>query len=103
MMQSYSFFLYLSSFYWFGMKKKVHILIIIGVVLLVWLPSCAAYRSGRAMRKAERMMEKQARQARKEYEKAKTTHYEHQAPKTKKMMKEDKKRARQLNRHLERG
>ena len=46
---------------------------------------------------------KQEAEARKEYERAKTRHYEQQAPKTKKMMKEDRKRARELNRHLERG
>jgi len=47
-------------------------------------------------------MEKQASEAEKEYEKAKTAHYKHQAPKTKKMMREDRKRARQLNRHFRR-
>ncbi|MBR6878775.1 MAG: hypothetical protein IKM95_05255 [Bacteroidales bacterium] len=82
------------------MKKWSYILI--GVILLA-LSSCAGHRSSRAMRKAERMMEKQEAEARKEYERAKTRHYEQQAPKTKKMMKEDRKRARELNRHLERG
>lgn len=52
------------------------------------------------MRKAERMMEKQERQAKKEYEDAKTAHYKHQAPKTKKMIREDRRRARRLNRNL---
>jgi hypothetical protein len=52
------------------------------------------------MRKAERMMEKQERQAQKEYEDAKTAHYKHQAPKTKKMIREDRRRARRLNRNL---
>lgn len=81
------------------MRKRSYILI--GVVLLL-LASCAGNRSTRAMRKAERMMEKQATDARKEYKKAKNAHYEHQAPKTKKMMREDRKRARELNRHLKR-
>lgn len=82
------------------MKKRPYILII-GVIVLL-MTSCAANRSSRAIRKAERMMEKQAAQAQKDYEAAKKAHYEHQAPKTKKMIKEDQRRARQLNRHLRR-
>jgi hypothetical protein len=54
------------------------------------------------MRKAERMMAKQEAQAAKDYEKAITEHYKHQAPKTKKMIREDRRRARRLNRHLRR-
>ena len=69
------------------------------VLCLLLLSSCAD-RSTRAMRKAERMMEKQAKQAQKDYEDAKTAHFERQAPKTKKMIREDRRRARQLNRHL---
>ncbi len=82
------------------MKKRSYILII-GVICFL-LTSCAANRSSRAIRKAERMMRKQAAQAQKEYEAAKTAHFKHQAPKTKKMIKEDRKRARQLNRHFRR-
>jgi Flp pilus assembly protein TadB len=82
------------------MRKKMAIAVL-GVSLLM-LASCVSSRSSRAMRRAERMMEKQERQAQKDYKKAKEAHYEHQAPKTKQMMKEDKKRARELNRHLRR-
>ena len=64
--------------------------------------SCASNRSSRAIRKAERMMAKQEAQAEKDYEKALTEHYKHQAPKTKKMIREDRRRARRLNRHLRR-
>ena len=93
------FFIFVLVFIQDAMKKKLLILLI-GVVTCL-LVSCAD-RSTRAMRKAERQMEKQAAQQRKEYEKAKSAHYQHQAPKTKKMIREDKKRARQLNRHLQR-
>lgn len=81
------------------MKRLV--IILIGVTLLV-ASSCAGSRSSRAIRKAERMMERQAADAEKEYERAKTAHYKHQAPKTKKMIREDRRRARKLNRHFKR-
>lgn len=70
------------------------------VAILLLLASCASNRSSRAIRKAERMMAKQEAQAQKDYEKALTEHYKHQAPKTKKMIREDRRRARRLNRHL---
>lgn len=72
------------------------------VLLLLMTFSCASSRSSRAIRKAERMMEQQERQAQKDYEKAIDTHYKHQAPKTKKMIREDRRRAKRLNRHLQR-
>lgn len=72
------------------------------ILLLMLGGSCASNRSSRAIRKAERMMAKQEAQAQKDYEKALDEHYKHQAPKTKKMMREDRRRARQLNRHLRR-
>ena len=70
------------------------------LVLLLLSVSCASNRSSRAIRKAERMMAKQEARAEKDYEKALDAHYKHQAPKTKKMMREDRRRARRLNRHL---
>ncbi len=76
-------------------------IILIGVMLLLGC-SCASNRSTRAMRRAERMMERQAKESQREYEKAKAAHYDHQAPKTKKMMREDRRRARRLNRQLRR-
>ncbi len=79
------------------MKKLVYFFF---VFLLLPVTSCATSRSSRAMRKAERMMERQAAEAKKEYKQAKTVHYKHQAPKTKKMIREDRRRARQLNRHF---
>ncbi len=82
------------------MKKKMAIAVL-GMSLLA-LASCASSRSTRAMRKAERMMARQERQAKKEYEKAKTAHFERQAPKTKEMIKDDRRRARETNRHLRR-
>ena len=71
--------------------------------MLLITTSCYTNRSSRAIRKAERMMAKQEAQAQKDYEDAKTAHYKHQAPKTKKMIREDRRRARRLNRHLRRG
>ena len=72
---------------------------LISLVLLLFSVSCAD-RSSRAIRKAERMMAKQEAQAEKDYEKAMDAHYSRQAPKTKKMIREDRRRARRLNRHL---
>lgn len=80
--------------------KKGKAIWIAGLLLMLSV-SCAS-RSSRAMRKAERMMAKQEAQAQKEYENAKTAHFERQAPKTKKMIREDRRRARRLNRHLSR-
>lgn len=84
--------------------KKGTLILIIGVILL--FSSCASRRADReirrAERKTERLMARQARQSRREYRRAKTAHFDHQAPKTQKMMREDRKRARQLNRHLRR-
>lgn len=74
-------------------------LAVLSLVLLL-LASCASNRSGRAIRKAERMMARQEAQAEKDYEKAVDAHYKRQAPKTKKMIREDRRRARRLNRHL---
>ena len=71
-------------------------------LLLLFSSSCASNRSSRAMRKAERMMAKQEAQAEKDYEHAVDAHYKRQAPKTKKMIREDRRRARRLNRHLRR-
>lgn len=70
------------------------------VLLTILSSSCTSYRSSRAIRKAERMMAKQEAQAEKDYEKALDAHYKRQAPKTKKMIREDRRRARRLNRHL---
>ena len=81
------------------MRRRT-IMVLASILLLV--TSCASNRSSRAIRKAERMMAKQEAQAEKDYEKALTEHYKHQAPKTKKMIREDRRRARQLNRHLRR-
>ena len=78
--------------------KKTAILWVMLILLLS--VSCASNRSSRAIRKAERMMAKQEAQAEKDYEKALDKHYKHQAPKTKKMIREDRRRARRLNRHL---
>ena len=75
------------------------VIFFLGMILL-FSSSCASNRSSRAIRKAERMMAKQEAQAEKDYEKALSAHYKHQAPKTKKMMREDRRRARRLNRHL---
>jgi Flp pilus assembly protein TadB len=72
------------------------------VLLTILLSSCTSYRSSRAIRKAERMMAKQEAQAEKDYERALDSHYKHQAPKTKKMIREDRRRARRLNRNLRR-
>ena len=69
-------------------------------MLLLLSSSCASNRSSRAMRKAESMMAKQEAQAEKDYERAVDAHYKRQAPKTKKMIREDRRRARRLNRHL---
>ena len=76
-------------------------IISLGLILLLF-GSCASNRSRRAIRKAERMMAKQEAQAAKDYGKAIDEHYKHQAPKTKKMIREDRRRARRLNRHLRR-
>lgn len=84
-----------------GVMKKWLYILIIGVMML-FASSCASNRSSRAIRKAEREMKKQSRREKKEYERAKTAHYKHQAPKTKKMIKEDQRRARRLNRHFRR-
>ena len=70
------------------------------ILILLFSGSCVSNRSSRAIRKAERMMAKQEARAEKDYEKALTEHYKHQAPKTKKMIREDRRRARRLNRHL---
>jgi type VI protein secretion system component VasK len=83
-------------------KKALRYIILIGVVVL-FCSACKTTRSSRAIRKAERAAERQEAQARREYKKAKAAHYKHQAPKTKKMIREDRKRARQLNRHLRRN
>lgn len=82
------------------MKTK-NALIPLLLCMLLFAASCAD-RPTRAMRKAERKMEQQASQARKDYAKAKEAHYKRQAPKTKKMMREDRRRARRLNRSFRR-
>ena len=82
------------------MKKKLVFAALVSVFFL--LSACASSRSSRAIRQADRMMARQEAQAQKDYEEAKAAHYKRQAPETKKMMKEDQRRARQLNRHLRR-
>jgi hypothetical protein len=79
-------------------KKALVVLFLFSLLLAV---SCAD-RPTKAMRKAERRMEQQANQARKDYDKAKSGHYKRQAPKTRKMIREDRRRARRLNRSLRR-
>lgn len=79
-------------------KKALVVLFLFSLLLAV---SCAD-RPTKAMRKAERRMEQQANQARKDYDKAKFDHYKRQAPKTRKMIREDRRRARRLNRSLRR-
>lgn len=83
-----------------AMKAK-KVLAVLFLFSLLFAMSCAD-RPTRAMRKAERRMEQQASRARKDYDKAKTRHFKHQAPKTKKMMREDRRRARRLNRSFRR-
>lgn len=80
------------------LKKTTRLLILLALLFTV---SCAD-RPTKAMRKAERMMQQQERQAERDYEKAKSAHFKHQAPKTKKMMREDRRRARRMNRHFRR-
>ena len=82
------------------MKSK-KVLVLFFLCSLLWAVSCAD-RPTRAMRKAERRMEQQASQAEKDYDKAKSAHYKRLAPKTKKMMREDQRRARRLNRGFRR-
>ena len=67
------------------------------LVLLLLFGSCASSGSS-AMRKAERQMERNAKRSAKQYDKAKSAHYKHQAKKTKRMMKQDKRRAERLRR-----
>ena len=71
------------------------------MAILLTAASCAN-RPTRAMRKAERMMAQQEAQAEKDYAQAKAAHYKRQAPKTKKMMRDDQRRARRLNRGFRR-
>lgn len=72
-------------------KNRIGILMAVSLIVVL-LASCATSKAERAMRKAER-------RAARNYEKAKAAHYKHQAKKTKKMIKEDRKRARKLNKH----
>ena len=50
------------------------------------------------MRKAERQMEKAEKRSAKQYKKAKSAHYNHQAPKTKQMIKKDKRHSERMRR-----
>lgn len=79
------------------MKKSSQIIAFL-LVLLMLFTGCASSRS-RAIRKAERQMERQEKAAAKQYDKAKTAHYKHQAKKTKRMIKQDKRHAERMRRH----
>jgi len=80
------------------MKRKTTLVVLV-LSLFLLLTSCAANRPSRAMRKAERQMEQQEKQSKKQYEQAKTAHYKHQAKKTKKMIRQDQRRAEKMRRH----
>lgn len=79
-------------------KKSIVFLFMISLLVAC---SCAD-RPTKAMRKAEREMRRQADQAQKDYEKAKSDHFKRQAPKTKQMIREDRKRAERANRQFRR-
>ena len=75
--------------------KKGKLAILFMLALLLLFGSCASSGSS-AMRKAERQMERTAKRSAKQYDKAKSAHYKHQAKKTKRMMKQDKRRAERI-------
>lgn len=77
------------------MKKRILLLSCL-LVLVLLFGSCAT--KSRALRNAEREMERQEKKAAKQYDKAKTAHYEHQSKKTKRMMQRDKRRAERMRR-----
>ena len=78
------------------MQRKNTIIVFLLSLFLVFA-SCASNKT-RAMRNAERQLEKQEKESKKQYEKAKSAHYKHQARKTKKMMKQDQRRAEKMRR-----
>lgn len=78
------------------MKRKNAIIVLLLSLFLV-LGSCASNKS-RAMRNAERQLEQQEKESQRQYDKAKSAHYKHQAKKTKKMMRQDKRRAEKMRR-----
>ena len=81
-------------------NMKVRIKFVICVFsLMLMLCSCASHKSSKAMRKAERQMEQVEKRSGKQYKKMKSTHFNHQAPKTKKMMRQDRRHARQMRKH----
>ena len=61
------------------MKKRISIVAFL-LALVLLFGSCASSKS-RALRKAERQLEQQERQSKKQYDKAKSTHYNHQPKK----------------------
>ena len=77
------------------MKKRVNMIAFL-LVFVMLFSSCASSRSSRAIRKAERQMERQEKNAAKQYKRAKTAHYKHQAKKTQRMIKKDKQRAERM-------
>ena len=78
------------------MKKRINVIAYL-LALVLLFGSCASSKS-RAIRKAERQMERQEKNAAKQYKKAKTAHYKHQAKKTKKINKKDKCHAERMRR-----
>lgn len=79
------------------MKKRNYVICIL-LSLMLLLCSCASQKQSRAMRKAERQMEKMEKQSAKQYKKAKSAHYNHQAPKTKQMIKKDRRHSERMRR-----
>lgn len=79
------------------MKNPTRIIAFLMVLLLLF-SGCASSKS-KAMRKAERQMARQEKAAAKNYDKAKTAHYKHQAKKTKRMIKQDKRHSERMRRH----
>lgn len=75
--------------------KKGKFAILCMLALLLLFGSCASSGSS-AMRKAERQMEQNAKRSAKQYDRAKSAHYKHQAKKTKRMMKQDQRRAERM-------
>ena len=78
------------------MKKRINVIAFL-LLFAVLLSSCASSRS-RAIRKAERQMEQQEKNVAKQYKRAKTAHYKHQAKKTQLMIKRDKRHAEKMRR-----
>lgn len=78
------------------MRKRISIIACL-LALVLLFGSCASSRS-KAIRKAERQMERQEKEAAGKYDKAKTAHYKRQAKKTKRMIRKDKRHAERMRR-----